>query len=130
MKKILNLQIIAEIEYLSLRYLDFFQNNIFDNIVLSATFNNKSIGSTPTVIRTEIHENNIAHVLQIANNVHVENPIVNSDGSIIDITSVLRLRLIDNSTIFLFIESLHTEQKKIFFSLFSFEFLQTLNPKY
>lgn len=128
--KIINLNIIAEISYLSLRYLDFFQNNIFNNIILRTTLNNELIGSTPTVIRTEIHEDDIAYVLQIANNTHVENQTFKADGSIIDITSVLRLRPINISNIIDFIERLHSGQKRTFFSLFTPEFLQTLNPKY
>lgn len=128
--KILGLNIIAEISYLSLRYLDFFQNNIFSNILLKTTLEDKLIGDTPTVIRTEIHEDDIAYVLQVANNTHVENQSIKADGSIIDITSVLRLRPINNNQIIDLIEKLHSGHKKIFFSLFTPDFLQTLNPKY
>ena len=130
LNNILGLNIIAETSYLSLRYLDFFQNNIFNDIILKTTLDNKLIGSTPTVIRTEIHEEDIAYVLQVANNAHVENQLLKADGSIIDITSVLRLIPISNNSIIDLIEKLHRGHKKIFFSLFTHEFLQTLNPKY
>lgn len=130
LRKILNLNIIDEINYLSLRYLDFFQNNIFNNIILKTTFNGKLIGSTPTVIRTEIHEEDIAYVLQITNNTHVENQIFKADGSIIDITSVWRSGMINKNDIIDLIERLHGGHKRTFFSLFSPEFLETLNPQY
>lgn len=131
LRRIFMLNIIGEIVFLSLKYLNFFQLNIFEKIQLKILLNDLAVNYPATVFRTEIPKDEIINVLQIANNVHVANKLISADGSLIDITSVLKPGiLINENNIFELINTLHLEEKTMFFSLLSQEFLNTLNPRY
>lgn len=127
LQKLENIRIINKIERIGIRYVNFFDFNIFENINLRVCIDSNDILYKNTVIRTEIEQEGFNSTLQIANNATNNSRI----GSIIDIDTFSNLNL---ETFFKNKEEIinngHTNEKKLFFSLLKTEFLNTLNPTY
>ena len=125
--KIQTLNIVNSFYRVAVRYINFFENDIFRHIELDISIDNKSIDYNNTVIRTEIEHNLFKSSLQIANNANHNN----KQGSIIDIDTYLDY---DLENLFDRKEELikegHNSEKKLFFSLLKKDFLDNLNPKY
>lgn len=125
LEQIENIKIINTIERVGIRYINFFENDIFQNITLKVSIGNDTVTNKNTVVRTEIEENEFSSTLQIANNA-INN---NSIGSIIDIDT---FRAINLSDFFTDKEEIinngHSIEKKLFYSLLQPNFLRTLNP--
>lgn len=125
--RIEELKIINTISRLGLRYINFFEGNIFDNINLKICINDDSINYKNTVIRTEITQDNFISTLQIANNVLNKKQF----GSIIDIDTFKDTDLNDFFTLKeALINDEHTKEKELFFNLLKEDFLNKLNPEY
>ncbi len=125
--RIEELDIIHKIERIALRYMNFFENNVFDNIDLDIKINSNNINYENTVFRTEISDTEFKSTLQIANNIIV----LNRRGSLIDIDTFKETEL-DN---FLkekkeIINQIHSSEKQLFFSLLKPSFLDGLNPRF
>ncbi|PKL84819.1 MAG: TIGR04255 family protein [Ignavibacteriae bacterium HGW-Ignavibacteriae-1] len=125
--KVETIDIIDRIERLGLRYINFFEDNIFDNIHLKVRLGSQVILNKNTVVRTEIEHGDFNSTLQIANN-GINN---NRLGSIIDIDAFTSMELdkffINKEII---INKGHAYEKELFFSLITDDFLKTLNPIY
>ncbi|MBS3769951.1 MAG: TIGR04255 family protein [Bacteroidales bacterium] len=127
LEKVQNIGIIDSIIRIGIRYINFFEQNIFDDINLKVTLSENTIDYKNTVIRTEISQDNYKSTLQIANNANHNN----KSGSVIDIDTFMdnniddffhrKKEIIDNG---------HEKEKELFFSLLKEEFLNTLNPEY
>lgn len=125
--RIEELKIINTISRLGLRYINFFEGNIFDNINLSICINSQSINFKNTVIRTEITQDNFVSTLQVANNIWNKKQY----GSIIDIDTFKDSELND---FFASKEGLindaHTKEKELFFNLLKEDYLVKFNPEF
>jgi len=127
LEKVQEIGIIDSIVRIGIRYINFFEQNIFDNINLKVTLSENAIDYKNTVIRTEISQDNYKSTLQIANNANHNN----KSGSVIDIDTFMddniddffqrKKKIIDNG---------HEKEKELFFSLLKKEFLNALNPEY
>lgn len=123
----LNLTIIR----LGVRYVNFFENDIFEKVNLSLSIGEFKHEYKNTHIRTEISENGFSNIVQIANNAK---QIINGktiQGSVIDIDTFKDYS--DNSFIIDFrieVSKAHTVEKKLFFSLLKEDFILTLKPIY
>jgi uncharacterized protein (TIGR04255 family) len=127
LEKVQNIGIIDSIIRIGIRYINFFEQNIFDNINLKVTLSEDTIDYKNTVIRTEINQDTYKSTLQVANNANHNN----KNGSVIDIDTFMdkniddffnrKKDIIDNG---------HEKEKELFFSLLKEEFLKTLNPEY
>ncbi|MFT5618016.1 MAG: hypothetical protein ACI85I_001245, partial [Arenicella sp.] len=129
-EKILSTKVISGVDSLTIRYLNFFNLNIFDKIILSVNLGENPYESDNLVIRTEKVEEEFTKVLQIANNVNFHKNESTLKGSLIDISCVLK-----NPTNFAEnwkqnVEKAHEIEKTLFFELLKPDFLKTLNPKY
>lgn len=131
-EKIKQTSIMSTITYLGLRYLNFFNNDIFEKI-------NMLIGSSdfprgnPSVFKTEYKKEGHVEVLQITSGIHLKNATIDADGSLIDITSVLaqnHLQGVNLANINDKIDSAHTAVEQLFYALLSEEYIQSLNPGY
>lgn len=125
--KIESLKIIGEVERLAIRYINFFEENIFENIKLEVNLGGSSIINEKSVFRTEINHGKFNSVLQISNDAKSENKL----GSIIDIDCSKTKGLQD---FFKNKESLinegHQIEKELFFKLITDDYLRKLNPTY
>lgn len=125
--KIENIGIIDSVVRISVRYINFFNDNIFNNIDLSICIGENDIAYKNTIIRTEIDHEVYRSSLQIANNANYNNKL----GSIIDIDTYTE----SNLNLFFknkkdLINGAHTKEKELFYSLLKDDFLKTLNPTY
>lgn len=125
------LQIINKIKRIGLRYINFFDFDIFEKINLNINLNNSPLQSKQTSLRSEIPAENFINTLQIVNHakISIKNEI--NSGSIIDIDTSMAGEygnfFKDMKTI---LENGHTKEKELFFSLLKPDFLKTLNPEY
>lgn len=126
-KKLIDLKIITKVERLGLRYINFFEEDIFDNIKLVLSFPNLNTEKQNSYIRTLIKKGNFLNTLQIANNAKVGERI----GSIIDIDTFIEIDLENFLGDYVQkVNEAHQTEKELFFGLLKEEFLETLKPWY
>jgi uncharacterized protein (TIGR04255 family) len=127
-----NLSIVKKVNRLGIRYINFFETiDIFENINLKINMNNDPLKSKQTFIRTQIASEKFINTLQIANKANISTSNGIRIGSIIDIDTFISK---ENENFFNKMDGLleegHLEEKKLFFSLLSPEFLNKYNPEY
>ncbi len=132
-EKLSPLGVIGTIRRLGIRYISFFEGNIFDNLRLQLTVPGYETGGFSTTCRFELPSGLFINTLSLANNTTLQR--VNNEklltGSIIDIDT----SLVGDITDFFdqmpdLIDQAHTAEKKLFYSLLTDSFLVTLNPEY
>lgn len=125
------LGIVDEVERLALRYINFFEFDIFHKIKLRVSIDDRPLTSDETLVRAIIPSRRYKSLLHIANRASISVEGTKRTGSIIDIDTSLEMDLkefFQNSTPI--IEEGHSEEKEVFFGLLKGDFLQTLNPEY
>ncbi|HEX2936155.1 MAG TPA: TIGR04255 family protein [Bacteroidales bacterium] len=125
--KIESVGIINAIERIGIRYINFFETNIFEKVNLKVCIGTNDILYKNTIVRTEIEQGEFSSTLQIANNAIINGKL----GSIIDIDTFLTKNLdafFSRKTEL--INAGHLKEKELFYSLLKPEFLNTLNPTY
>ena len=109
--------VVSKSESLLLRYLNFFEVNIYEHIHLRIELMNQEHISNNLVMRTEIKNGDFTKVLQLANNVTITSPLgQQKTGSLVDITCVCdRPDILQSfSTV---IDEAHKIEKELFFGL-------------
>lgn len=122
LKKLDETGVVKKVERVGLRYINFFDVDIFNNIDLEVNIRDESIPYENTIIKTEIKKEEFINSLQIANNVKINK----KSGSVIDIDTYTENNLDDffeNKK--KIINSAHTIEKTMFFDLLKQEFLNT-----
>lgn len=132
LNQVFETKIFKTISRLGLRYINFFETDIFENINLSIDINKSQHTPINTQLKTEIIQDKFSNTLNIANNAQqFIDPSNVISGSIIDIDT---FKMYDNLSnyqdIFSEIEKAHHIEKSIFFTLLKSEFLETLQPEY
>lgn len=122
--------IVTSVTYVGLRFLNFFKSNIFEKINLKIDFNGNFTAGKGTIFRTEFEHEHFINALQITNSVHVKNNIIDADGSLIDITTIVKGRFNKLTDCIDHINIAHKGEKELFFSLLKKEYLESLNPQY
>ena len=114
-----------------IRYINFFESDVFKNINLKILMNENPMEAKQIVLNAEIEDGKFINRLQV---VHTGTLTVNSmekTGSIIDIDTFHMEDLSDFFDIYReLIEEGHTAEKKLFFSLLKEDYLESLNPHY
>lgn len=125
------LDIVNRFARLGIRYINFFEFDIFEKINLKLMLKDNLLQSNQIMIKAQIQDGQFINTLQIANNatITVEKKIM--EGSIIDIDAYLDKEI---ENFFMAMQNLITEghetEKRLFFNLLKAEFLDTLNPEY
>jgi uncharacterized protein (TIGR04255 family) len=125
------LVIVDEVERIGLRYINFFDFDIFNKIRLAVSINDISVTHNQTLVRVVIPGQHYKSQMHVTNKGSITVEVKHRTGSVIDIDTYLETDLKDffqNSTPI--IEEGHNEEKEVFFSLPKDDFLQTLNPEY
>lgn len=125
------LGIADQVERIGLRYINFFDFDIFDKIKLRVAINDIPVTGNQTLVRITIPGRRYKSQLHVTNEASIIVEGSNRIGSIIDIDTSLETDLKDffqNSTSI--IEEGHNEEKEVFFTLPKDDFLQMLNPEY
>ena len=114
-----------------LRYVDFFDDDIFGNIRLQIKLNDAVSLKNEVFLKTVIVNEDLRSNLQIGNSIKLKSQGLEKKGSVIDIDTYID---IDTDMFFEqihpFLDKAHKYQKELFFSLLTPEFLATLNPTY
>lgn len=127
LERIENTTVIKNVSRVGIRYINFFDYNIFDKINLNVQINNSLIDYRSTVVKTEILQDEYISTLQIANSVSNKSKV----GSVIDIDTSINVILDDffkNKEDI--INKGHQFEKELFFNLLKDDFLKSLNPEY
>lgn len=127
--------VVQNVNRLGIRYINFFDIDMSENVNLSLIMDNSNYDFTNTIIRTQITEKGFANILQIANGVKMQRKQNGIDteitGSIIDIDTY---KTYTDSGFFNIFENEisqgHIVEKEIFFSLLKANFIKQLQPKY
>jgi len=129
--KIEKLKIIDKIVRIGMRYIDFYEFDIFGKINLNINKENQPLQSNDIFIRTLLERGKYKQTLHISNNAEMQLKLGLKKGSVIDIDTCIENGN-DNfkNNIKKLIEEEHVAQKELFFSLLKPEFLQELNPEY
>jgi uncharacterized protein (TIGR04255 family) len=125
------LGIADQVERVGLRYINFFDFDIFDKIKLHVAISDMPVTGNQTLVRFTIPGRRFNSRLHVTNEASVIVGGSNRTGSIIDIDTALETDITDffkNSTSI--IEEGHNEEKEAFFNLPNDDFLQTLSPEY
>ena len=126
-----NAGIFNKLERYSLRYINFFDLNIFNNIRLNISLSGDDIKSDESFYRTTLSTEDLKTVLQISNSVSINVDKKVRLGSIIDID--VSSREVEQSFIHnreSILNKMHTGEKKVFFNLLTESFLKSFNPEY
>lgn len=134
-KSILNkmnqLEIIKKIERLGLRYINFFDGNIYDKVNLALTLGNESFIKEDTYIKNVFGKSGHKIILQLGNNANLNKNNEVRKGSLLDVDvhleSLSNEFLMDSDDI---LNSIHKNEKEIFFKLLEDNFIKELNPQY
>lgn len=129
-EKIKSTGVIDTPKSLALRYLNFFENDIFPHINLQVQLNKEPYQSDNIVLRAQTKEQAFTKILQIANNVTLSNNHQQKNGSLIDIACVLEEFVDLFANLPELLNKAHKLEKELFFGLLKQEFLDTLNPQY
>ncbi len=126
---------IKKIDRIGIRYLSFFEGefNLNNNILVENRFVFDDYIQKNSYFRAEYSKDNINIVIQVPQNVDItkEND-VKKTGTVIDIdvSSDQELPQEVGDNLFKLINRMHTEEKAVFFTLLSDEFLNKLNPEW
>jgi uncharacterized protein (TIGR04255 family) len=115
-----------------LRYINFFDGDIFPSLTLSISVAGEAVIGEGTYVKTVLEANGYSLLLQVGKDMQLMGS-VQKTGSVIDIDSFLSeppdLGGFD-ATVSDFLEKAHLAEKQLFFKLLKPEFLKTLNPSY
>jgi len=116
---------------LGIRYIDFFELNVFDKINLSISLNNEPLGALQQTFNAIFKNEQFLTRVQVVNNINAKIGQVDKFGSIIDTDTYIESK--DGfgfEGIERVIDDCHELSVKFFFDLLRKEFLDTLNPEY
>lgn len=133
-KLIRNLQkseIVRNFTRIGIRYIDFFETDIFDKITLSIKLNEKPLVAKQTSFTALFEHDSMTTRVLIQNNTIVNSEKIERFGSIIDTdTSFEPQNNISFDSLIESINKQHEVSLEVFFDLLKPEFLKTLNPEY
>ncbi len=129
--EVFKIGIIDQVTRLGIRYINFFDYNIYDKVNLTINVKSDVLGATNTTLRTELEKAGFLNTLHISNDAKriVDNQQI--AGSIIDIDTFKIYNETNFHSIYKEeIEKAHNTEKEIFFGLLKTEFLDSLKPTY
>jgi uncharacterized protein (TIGR04255 family) len=114
-----------------IRYIDFFETDIFEKITLSIQFNEKPLVAKQTTFSTIFEYDDLITRVQIQNNTVINRGNMQNFGSIIDTDTFFEPKNnISFENVIKSIDKQHEVSLKVFFDLLKPDFLETLNPEY
>lgn len=128
--KINELDLIEKINRLGIRYINFFELNIFENINLGILLSEKPLISEQITFRSTIKTGDFLSNLQIINNGNIMLNQIQKSGSVIDIDTYIEKNGNIISDIEKLLEDGHNEEKTLFYKVLKEDFIKKLNPEY
>jgi uncharacterized protein (TIGR04255 family) len=128
--KVISSGAISTPESLLLRYVNFFETDIYKHINLQVQLLNQEHISENLIMRTEMKDVDFIKVLQLANSVNATGSFGKKVGSLVDIMCAYN----NPDNLLYEVKSIlnraHQLEKELFFGLLKPEFLEKLNPEY
>lgn len=125
--------VVGDVIRYSVRYTNFFKDNIFEKSKIDISSGDKNLVGRGTYLKTLIESDNSFHsVLQVTNNASMDKGDREVDGSVIDIDTI-NSRVNGREFFNTYQERIneaHDIEKELFFSLLTEEFLDSFNPEY
>lgn len=123
--------IVKKITRIGIRYIDFFELDIFEKITLSIKLNEKPLASKQTTISTIFEHDNLITRVNIQNNTLIVRDNKQNIGSIIDTDTFFETKdSISFEALIKLVDKQHDVSLSVFFDLLKPDFLETLNPEY
>lgn len=121
--------VIADVKRFGLRYIDYFEGNVFDLIDVEIQVNSQALAARETALSL-VTDHRYSHVVRIRKDVTVGVANKTLQGSVIDVDSFAPDPKGGLSSFDQFLEEAHEDEKTIFFGMLKPEFLATLHPNY
>jgi uncharacterized protein (TIGR04255 family) len=122
------------VERFGLRFINFFEEDVFPNLHLSFSFRNAPVVGGETFFKTVLDLGEVKAALQVGKDLMLNVPFKPTRiGSIIDIDCFMASLPSGNfldEEVSRFLDIAHQREKETFFSLLREEFLQRFNPQY
>lgn len=129
--RIVELDIIKQVTRVGLRYINFFDLDIYDKINLKVQMGERALVSKDALVKAEVQCGDFISTIQVTNNASAKIDKNRFLGSVIDIDTHTTQNLDSFLSNYLdIIVNAHNEEKKLFFSLLETKFLASLNPTY
>lgn len=129
-RKLNTIGIVQEPLRLGIRYINFFDSNVFDKTILRLMLGEETLQTDLATIRLQIKDADFTNTLQISNNATVNVQGKTRQGSVIDIDTFRD----DVQDFFGNMEDIiingHEAEKRLFFRLLKADFLEMLSPEY
>ena len=114
----------------AVRYTNFFSDDVFSKINLNISLRGREFDREETFVRTIVREGRFRSILQVGNNVTLSQHGRVRKGSIIDVDTFT-----EETSDFLerpekVLNEAHEVEKRLFFTLLSENYLESLNPEY
>lgn len=122
--------VMTSIERIGLRYINFFDFNIYEKTTVEMKINGVETENKGLNIRTVIPSDEFLTTVGIASNSELIQNGKRMSGSIIDIDVGLKPSSFAMNDILTATEKAHVKEKSIFFNLLKDDFIITLNPEY
>ncbi len=132
--KLNKVEIVSKFTRIGIRYIDFFENDIFDNVTFTMPdiiVDKKPLPSKQRIYRSVVEYGKFLTNIQIANNSQATIQGAQKTGSVLDSDTFFESTAgFSFSGLFELIDECHSREKELFFSLLKQEFIDTLNPEY
>ncbi len=116
---------------IGIRYIDFFELNIFDKINLSISLHGKPLDALQQTFNVIFKNEDFLTRVQVVNNITARVGNTNKFGSVIDTDTYIESKKgFSFEGIEKTIDNCHESSVKLFFDLLNKEFIETLNPEY
>jgi uncharacterized protein (TIGR04255 family) len=123
--------LVKNITRIGIRYISFFEQvNIFEKLKLTIHREGKFFCDDQTIFTTLLREGQFIQKIQLNNDVELTTPVHHKKGSTFDIDTFQMTKNLSFEKVHQIIEDGHAHEKKLFFSLLTDDFLNSLNPTY
>ncbi len=130
-EKLKSTNIFQKVERIGLRYINIFNENIFNNLNIELKINKNKLINETSNLRTELLDSGFIKILQIGNAVKIQNNTNAFTGSLIDIDCIYNFN--NESFIKIYLEIVnkaHDKEKELFFSILKKDYLNKFEPNY
>lgn len=131
LSKLNKIEIVKDVTRLGLRYVNFFESNIFSDTDISLKLANNNWISENTFIKNVFVKENHRVILQLSNSSRLKRGVDTINGSLLDIDVIndnVGKDFMENPREYL--NETHRLEKEMFYEILKDDFISTLNPVY
>ncbi|MBI2425748.1 MAG: TIGR04255 family protein [Candidatus Hydrogenedentes bacterium] len=131
LERLQTLDVVESVVRVGLRYINTFKGNVFDQSTLQILRHGHPLETNESQLIASISAGEFKHTLRVISNVEIKSKEESFIGSAIDIDTALEGKRDDFfQNMPRYLEDAHLEEKRLFFSLLTDEYVESLNPEY